>query len=36
MVEPGAAVANPVMTNVAKYLFASGYHQAVREVVDMA
>jgi len=32
----GLAVPNPVMTNAAKYHFARGYHDAVRDVQDLA
>ncbi len=35
MVE-GIAVPNVVLTNTAKYLFARGYHEAVRDVQDIA
>ena len=36
VVPPGVAVPNTLMTNVAKYQFASNYHQAVQMVQDVS
>ena len=36
VVPPGIAVPNTLMTNVAKYQFASNYHQAVQMVQDVS